>query len=1376
MPSVDYSYQLSTTCVSGVNIDALSYEIHASEITKNLHYVFVDNDSDNIVVWFRETLTSPDEDLLLYLLQNHSGRPVGMTTTSGVYPDYSKNLIINEDGIGIGVSTVKPFHVTTVTTAAAHDIAGDAHFGMLLDSQIPSFITRDSELINASGILNTKIDDLDFYTTNEIDTIVSGLAEWDHDHDLRYLQIAHQEVIDHGSISGLSDDDHTQYHTDARGDLRYSLLGHAHDDRYYTESEVNTISGNINTKITNTSGTLQTQITYYSNHTNLNGLANDDHTQYHTDGRGDARYYTQTQLNNGQLDTRYYTETEIDTISGLLNTKITNTSGTLQTQITYYSDHGNLSGLGDDDHPQYLNQARGDARYYTETELNNGQLDTRYYTETELNSGQLDTRYYTEAEVNAISGAINAKIITDHGGLTGLGDDDHPQYLNQARGDARYYTEAELNAGQLDTRYYTESELNSGQLDNRYYTETEVNTISGALNAKIITDHGNLSGLGDDDHPHYHNDTRGDLRYLKLIGGTILNDLIVLGNLSVSGTQFTSSTETVLIEDNLLYLNNGETASGISEGIAGIQIDRGTATDYLIVFDDTTDTFKAGISGSLQSVAMREDTPINNYIAYWNESSKRFDTTSSMLYTDIASKSLVSTTSGVLQNQINTNKDHGNLTGLGDDDHPQYHNDSRGDTRYYTKALLDSGQLDNRYYTELEVNTISGALQTSINTKEPIISPKNTAFNVNFGSTAGTACQGNDARLSDARTPLAHGNERHISTFVTSADVTYETLNTNGDVGTSAGQLAIGNHTHAQLHDRQHALTSSSDHTATANRVFYSDNSGVITELPLGVSGTVLTSTGASAAPSWTTTGQISTLLPICQIKRTTSLTLSAGIWTDIAFNVKEIETDNTVLEYDTVNTDRITIKQAGYYVIDYDANIYYEGASRIRVNDTTVISGSYIPKDGDQNCNVVPHSFSRSTYVYLNANDFITLQLMSNYGLAVSTNASLSIASVKGIKGDTGSQGPGSSVVVQSEGSSVGGSPFGTLNFKGATVSGTAVSGVVDITVVATPVSPGAPTNSVQFNNAGSFGGDAGLIYSSASDKLTISGAGQTTRLVLGGEDDNNNATLYIQVDGDATSEGMRTYFKRSAAGISGWIVYHYDQNTPNIRIIDEDDDPPYISFQTIRTGTYSAPTYDNRFGTRGPAAGATTGFQWIVNGTSISEMDSQFFMPPKGTTGQRPGTPVAGYTRYNTTISGLENYDGRSWQPQVFGTYFNEASSETDSSTTSTSWSQKVRLTTSALPAGKYRIGWSYNIRQSNTSYSAQARVQINDTGTVHNYMLEPKDGTSNEEDAVGGFYYYTVSTGGTTLDIDLDFSTENSGGTTTIRRARLEFWRVS
>ena len=34
--------------------------------------------------------------------------------------------------------------------------------------------------------------------------------------------------------------------------------------------------------------------------------------------------------------------------------------------------------------------------------------------------------------------------------------------------------------------------------------------------------------------------------------------------------------------------------------------------------------------------------------------------------------------------------DHGALTGLGDDDHPHYHNDARGDVRYYTKPQIDA--------------------------------------------------------------------------------------------------------------------------------------------------------------------------------------------------------------------------------------------------------------------------------------------------------------------------------------------------------------------------------------------------------------------------------------------------------------------------------------------------------------------------------------------------------------------------------------------------------------------------------------------------------------------------------------------------------------
>lgn len=60
------------------------------------------------------------------------------------------------------------------------------------------------------------------------------------------------------------------------------------------------------------------------------------------------------------------------------------------------------------------------------------------------------------------------------------------------------------------------------------------------------------------------------------------------------------------------------------------------------------------------------------------------------------------------------------------------------------------------------IGNVTG-LQTALDGKEPAFS-KNTAFNKNYGTTAGTTCQGNDSRLSDARTPTAH---THVITDVT---------------------------------------------------------------------------------------------------------------------------------------------------------------------------------------------------------------------------------------------------------------------------------------------------------------------------------------------------------------------------------------------------------------------------------------------------------------------------------------------------------------------------------------------------------------------------------------------------------------------------------
>lgn len=62
--------------------------------------------------------------------------------------------------------------------------------------------------------------------------------------------------------------------------------------------------------------------------------------------------------------------------------------------------------------------------------------------------------------------------------------------------------------------------------------------------------------------------------------------------------------------------------------------------------------------------------------------------------------------------------DHGTLTGLSDDDHTQYHNDSRGDARYYTKSQVDtslSGKADTSHAHSIA--NVTG-LQTALDGKQ----------------------------------------------------------------------------------------------------------------------------------------------------------------------------------------------------------------------------------------------------------------------------------------------------------------------------------------------------------------------------------------------------------------------------------------------------------------------------------------------------------------------------------------------------------------------------------------------------------------------------------------------------------------------------------
>jgi len=83
---------------------------------------------------------------------------------------------------------------------------------------------------------------------------------------------------------------------------------------------------------------------------------------------------------------------------------------------------------------------------------------------------------------------------------------------------------------------------------------------------------------------------------------TIGGDLVVTGDLTVSGSVTTLNTETLLVEDNLVTLNSNVT--GTPAANAGIEIERGDSTNAELIWDESLDLWRAGLSGSVTTISL----------------------------------------------------------------------------------------------------------------------------------------------------------------------------------------------------------------------------------------------------------------------------------------------------------------------------------------------------------------------------------------------------------------------------------------------------------------------------------------------------------------------------------------------------------------------------------------------------------------------------------------------------------------------------------------------------------------------------------------------------------------------------------------------------
>lgn len=125
-------------------------------------------------------------------------------------------------------------------------------------------------------------------------------------------------------------------------------------------------------------------------------------------------------------------------------------------------------------------------------------------------------------------------------------------------------------------------------------------------------------------------------------------------------------------------------------------------------------------------------------------------------------------------------------------------------------------------------------------------------------------------------------------------------------------------------------------------------------------------------------------------------------------------------------------------------------------------------------------------------------------------------------------------------------------------------------------------------------------------------------------------------------------------------------------------------------------------------------------------------------------------------------------------FGMDPHEEESLNESSVTETTWHEKLRLSATDLPAGRYRIGWSYSWRGSSTSADFLGRLMLDDTTVVMDHRQKPANNATDQNIPCSGFAYVDLMAGDHHFTVE--YASETDTTTAYIWNARMEFWRKS
>jgi len=117
---------------------------------------------------------------------------------------------------------------------------------------------------------------------------------------------------------------------------------------------------------------------------------------------------------------------------------------------------------------------------------------------------------------------------------------------------------------------------------------------------------------------------------------TVSGNLTVSGNFTVAGTPTTVNSTVLVVKDNIITVNKGESGSGVSLDVAGLDVDRGDLARQRLIWKESAGKWMAG--PTTQEVALATEAHVTTAIAGKANTSSLATVATSGSYADLSNK------------------------------------------------------------------------------------------------------------------------------------------------------------------------------------------------------------------------------------------------------------------------------------------------------------------------------------------------------------------------------------------------------------------------------------------------------------------------------------------------------------------------------------------------------------------------------------------------------------------------------------------------------------------------------------------------------------------------------------------------------------------